>query len=349
MAVVYRNETSYCGPISMLKRLASGDLVLVFREALWRGFKTHGDPTTRTSFIRSSDNGETWHTHVTPDPAGGNGASVNQLSDGTLIVNNFRWLFVPFSDRDKVSHLPGYGEYEDLAMAGASGGVHITRSTDDGYTWRPAKRLEIAIAEVSTAGRVVELEDGSVLLPLNAPGLDGPSHGCLVMRSTDGGETWHSPAVVAGGNEGLDFAEMRLLPMPSGRVLASMRTRQANFYQSYSDDGGKTWAAAVETPVWCEGSSPFDMLLLRDGRVLATYGHRRPPFGVRACLSEDGGATWQTGGEVVLRDDGLDRDMGYPSSEQLEDGSILTVYYWHGEDQIRHLVSTRWTLDWRVP
>lgn len=137
--------------------------------------------------------------------------------------------------------------------------------------------------------------------------------------------------------------------MPSGRVLASMRTRQANFYQSYSDDGGKTWAAAVETPVWCEGSSPFDMLLLRDGRVLATYGHRRPPFGVRACLSEDGGATWQTGGEVVLRDDGLDRDMGYPSSEQLEDGSILTVYYWHGEDQIRHLVSTRWTLDWRVP
>jgi hypothetical protein len=85
--------------------------------------------------------------------------------------------------------------------------------------------------------------------------------------------------------------------------------------------------------------------MLQDGRVLATYGHRRPPFGVRACLSEDEGETWDVANEKVIRDDGLDRDMGYPSSEQLDDGSILTVYYWHEEDQIRHLVSSRWTLD----
>ena len=72
MTIVYRNETSYCGPISMLRKLDTGDLVVVFREALWTGGKPHQDPTTRTSFIRSTDDGETWHTLITPDPAGGN-------------------------------------------------------------------------------------------------------------------------------------------------------------------------------------------------------------------------------------------------------------------------------------
>ena len=76
-----------------------------------------------------------------------------------------------------------------------------------------------------------------------------------------------------------------------------------------------------------------------------SYGHRREPYGVRACLSEDGGDTWDLDNEVVLRDDGLGRDMGYPSSEQLEDGDILTVYYWHSEDEIRYLAGTRWNVD----
>ena len=89
----------------------------------------------------------------------------------------------------------------------------------------------------------------------------------------------------------------------------------------------------------------MDLLLLDDGRVLATYGHRREPFGVRACLSEDGGRTWDVDNEVVLRDDGLDRDMGYPSSVQLPSGSIFTTYYWHHEDQIRHIRSLKWSVD----
>ena len=62
-------------------------------------------------------------------------------------------------------------------------------------------------------------------------------------------------------------------------------------------------------------------------------------------MSEDEGRTWDMENEVVLRDDGFGRDVGYPSSEQLDDGSILTVYYWYGEDNIRHVESTRWALD----
>ena len=343
MALVYRNSTSFSGPISTITRLRSGDLVVAFREALWRGMSTHADPTTKTSLIRSSDNGETWHTQVTPDPAAGNGASVSQLSDGTLIVSNFRWAFAPLSQAEGYSRRPGFRRMDELGLAGWNEGAYTTRSRDDGYTWTPAARMFPASPGTSTAGKVVELDDGSLLAPMCNGASGAGSQGCWVAHSADRGDTWSFLAHVAKNRDGLGFTEMRLLPMPSGRLLASMRTQQANFYLSYSDDGGRSWVPPRDTEIWCHGSSPFDMLLLRDGRVLATYAHRRPPFGVRACVSEDSGQTWGVADETVLRDDGLDRDMGYPSSEQLNDGSVLTVYYWHGEDQIRYLESTRWS------
>ena len=220
-------------------------------------------------------------------------------------------------------------------------GVYTAMSRDSGYTWEPAKLL---MGRVGSAGRVVDLGDGAVLMPMDGK-LDEHARAEWVMRSTDGGDSWERHGIVTHETPGLSFSELRILSLGGGRVLAGMRTAEANFYVSHSEDGGATWSAPEETPIYCRGSSPFDLIMLADGRVLATYGHRREPYGVRACLSEDGGRTWDIGNEVVLRDDGLDRDMGYPSSVQLPDGSILTTYYWHHEDEIRHIRSTRWSVD----
>ena len=60
------------------------------------------------------------------------------------------------------------------------------------------------------------------------------------------------------------------------------------------------------------------------GCVVCVYGDRHEPYGQRAPVSRDG-LRW--GEEIILRDDGANRDLGYPSSVELEDGSILTVYY----------------------
>ena len=344
-STVYRNDHSYSGPISMLKKLNNGHVVLVFKEALRRGSVTHGDPTTRTSLIRSTDNGKTWHTQVTPDPAGGNGTAVNQFSDGTLLVNNFRWVFVPLSRKEELQHVGGYREIDQLGMATALGGIFTARSGDSGYTWEPPQKMETpGFESVSTAGRVLELADHTLLAPMNGKNSDDVSSRCWVMASTDGGFTWGMSGTLASMQGEVDFHELRMVVVSTGRILGLMRTA-GNFYQCHSDDGGKTWSATRETPIWCGGSSPADLLLLADGRVLCTYGHRRPPYGVRACLSEDGGQTWDLRQEIVLRDDGLGWDLGYPSSEQVDDRTILTVYYWHEKDQIRHLVGTRWSLD----
>lgn len=346
MTVVYRNENSYCGPISMLKHLAHGDLVLVFREALRREFASHCDPTTRTSLIRSNDGGRTWHSQVSPDPTGGNGTTINQFSDGTVMVSSFHWKFAPFSEKDTLKGMGGYLEHEPLQLACACEGVFTVSSQTDGYTWTaPQKIHPPGFKGWDSAGRVVELPDGSLLMPMNGEKPDDTHGRCWVMRSADRGMSWEFLGMVASDQGVRDFHELRILPLPSGRILAMMRTPDANFFQCHSDDGGKTWSALEETPIWCGGSSPGDLLLLRDRRVLCTYGHRRPPYGVRACLSEDEGRTWDITHEVVLRDDGLDRDMGYPSSEQLDDGTIITVYYWHEEDGIRYLAGSCWSAD----
>ena len=76
---------------------------------------------------------------------------------------------------------------------------------------------------------------------------------------------------------------------------------------------------------------------------LPDYGYRREPYGIRASFSYDQGRTWDIAHEVVLRTDGGGRDLGYPSSVELPDGSILSAYYFHTEsDTTRRIEATKW-------
>ena len=52
---------------------------------------------------------------------------------------------------------------------------------------------------------------------------------------------------------------------------------------------------------------------------------RRPPFGNQARISRDGGASWS--GPLTISADGAGGDLGYPSTVQLADGSLVTVWY----------------------
>ena len=346
--IVYRNGDSYCGPISMLVRLPDGEVLLTFREARWRekqgGRGMHFDPTTRTSLIRSGDRGTTWRSQVSPDPNGGNGTSIARLSNGELLASDFRWAFAVPEERHKLDGMYGQAFVERVGMYVALDGVYVARSRTDGYTWEPAVKVPgpEGWTRMSTAGAVIDLPDGDLLMPLTIRRDEGSQSHAMVLRSSDKGLTWGEPVCVTEGAEtDLDFGEMRLALCPSGRLLAMHRTRE-QYYRTVSTDGGRTWSETKDAGLWCGGSSPPDMLVLADGRLLLTRGYRREPFGVRCHLSEDEGDTWAR--EIVLRDDGLDRDVGYPSTVQFDDGGLLTVYYWHNEDFIRHLQRTSWEL-----
>jgi hypothetical protein len=60
-------------------------------------------------------------------------------------------------------------------------------------------------------------------------------------------------------------------------------------------------------------------------------------------VSTDDGATWTA--DLVIRDDGPDWDLGYPSSVELADGSSFTVYYQkHAAGEKCSLLWSRWRL-----
>jgi hypothetical protein len=92
--------------------------------------------------------------------------------------------------------------------------------------------------------------------------------------------------------------------------------------QSESTDGGQTWSVPQAIGVW---GLPSHLLRLRNGHLLMTYSHRRAPLGNQARLSRDNGRTWSE--PMVISSDGTSGDLGYPSTVELDDGSLLTVWY----------------------
>jgi Neuraminidase (sialidase) len=111
--------------------------------------------------------------------------------------------------------------------------------------------------------------------------------------------------------------------------------------QSESYDGGKTWSVLHQTPLF---GYPPHMLKLSNGNILAVYGVRKQPYSERACLSKDGGKTWDIKNEILLSQ-GPSGDLGYPASVELDDGSILTIYYQIDQPGEKTcLMGTRWKL-----
>jgi hypothetical protein len=195
------------------------------------------------------------------------------------------------------------------------------------------------------------LGNGTILVPLyDEHRRRGDQHDdrSWVFRSTDGGDTWRlilmgSDAATGWGNEAA------LVEAAAGRVLALLRQVPPGFLvESWSDDGGRTWSQPLRTDIW---GYPPHLLKLRDGRLLCSYGHRRQPLGVQAVLSTDGGRSWDVAHRAILRDDGETRegrelrDLGYPVSLELADGTIFTAYYMT-LGGVTHIAASRWTLPW---
>lgn len=350
--IIYKDEGAYsCFP--GLARRHNGELWAVFRyagafsvQAVRLGKYDHVDKGARIACSRSLDDGYTWSpiTILPPsDPeCGEQDCSITELRDGSLLINFFRWRVVPEAEKRRLLY-PAYHLY-DGSWADVEG-PWVIRSHDGGKSWEPPVRVDSSpLARAGTADAVLELPDGALLM-----GIYGAHHlsrvcASYAVRSTDGGRTWGNASLIAQDPaERISFEEPALTLTPAGHLIAVLRAGEPHNYQylytAFSYDGGQTWTELQQTPMW---GHPAHVMSLADGRLLCTYGYRRPPFGVRACLSEDNGRTWDIGHEIILRDDGTSRDVGYPTSVQLPDGTILTAYYIHGEDRVRHIAVTRW-------
>ena len=158
--------------------------------------------------------------------------------------------------------------------------------------------------------------------------------GAYALRSKDKGRTWQISTIANDPTGKLSYNETDLLLLSSGRILAIIRSSGgAHLYQSYSEDGGESWSQPAPTAI---SGQPGNLLQLKSGNILCVYrvigalGHDRGysgrPKGYRAVLSRDEGKTWEVENEKVIFDNTLPGLVGYPSSAQLDDGTIFTLY-----------------------
>jgi sialidase-1 len=338
-------------------------------KAALSGSHTHQDMDSSIQISHRSAGQSDWSPARTVWESSNDGLAVNDpaltvLSDGSLLLRYARWRLVPVGRRPDLGgavmrHFPRTGEVGRMAGNG------FLLSTDNGESWAPLASL-IEDDELSSAcsrSPVIETIDGAWLLPVYG-GYPTQVESAMLIRSWDKGKSWGDASQIAGRpwlntpyREGVSYNETSVIALDEVTLLAAVRadsgyvTDDTTFISeggvgdlcwTISRDAGFTWEGV--RPLGLFGQ-PADLCLLPDGRVLCTYGHRRPPYGIRAAICELQGDDLVPVAHITLRDDADSWDCGYPASVVNADGAVTSVYYLHnGGDGLRHVACSDWNL-----
>lgn len=390
-------KLAHCLNQANIRLLSNGELVCIYNE---ERFPYHHD-TGQTVLIRSRDGGQSWDQStrqvVLPftDLTGNWDCGIAELADGTLVVNLTMCAYFKRGVRPTQpswSAEPMTEEWGDWTWAYRLRnwiGTFVLKSHDSGQTWSPP--IPVNVLPLKHAGTRLGCwlqPDGSLLMGVygrirgyNEDG-EGETTRSALIRSDDGGDNWEYYSTLAYDSASiLDFEEPALLRLKDGRLICFLRTHTQpsgdarNLAMVVSDDGGFSWTPPKWTNIW---GYPPELIPLLDGRYLMIYGYRRPPYGVRGVISEDG-LTWDVKNEFVIRqggvpgesseeqpgstmidpvsgrmgrgmidwkNPGLFQHIGYPSATQLPDGTIVCVYHEWSDDArpLQYVRSIRFTL-----
>jgi len=130
----------------------------------------------------------------------------------------------------------------------------------------------------------------------------------------------HEPYAIE-AEDGTIICHIRVQPNPNSP------SPKFTIYQSESTDSGKTWTTPHQI-LEDTGGAPSHILKHSSGVLIATYGVRHELNAIKAMFSYDNGKTWMTD-YLIYDNNGVSSDIGYPASIELNDGSLLTVFYAH--------------------
>ncbi len=275
-------------------RLSDGRLICVF----YAGYGHVALPNEqlpkggRIVYCTSNDEGWTWSDAVTlyDGPDDDRDPSIVQLKNGKLICN-----FFSLRKTETGSGYTGLGSW-------------CVASDDLGKAWSAPRQIS---RNQYCSSPIRELANGRLILGLYTE--DGNNSQGSVTFSDDGGDTWQPEVLIGNGGIRLD-AETDLIELKDGTLYAAQRPQMS---YATSKDHGTSWT--ISEPMGFAGHCPYFLRTADDVIVLA---FRLPGTSLR--YSRDECRTWS---ENVV----IDELIGaYPSMVNLNDGSVLVVYYEEG-------------------
>lgn len=246
--------------------------------------------------------------------------------------------FTPFRDTR-----PGVPEAERFKAFGGTveSGIAAWKSAD-GYRWERMAAAPVMSRETVPYTGTFPARVGSGLKPYPfgsiVHGADGSlrtvvysvdekhanAEAAWLMASRDEGRSWQTSGKIA---DGINETVLRPLAGRGWLCVARISNRPApehgqELRQFRSSDDGKTWTD--EGLLTGFHKHPPNLIRLKDNRLVLTYGNRQNG-NIEARLSNDDGKSWG----APLRLFQASGDMGYPSTVQLSDGRLVTVFYAH--------------------
>jgi Neuraminidase (sialidase) len=306
----------------------------------------HIDPFGKVVLYESCDGGKTWSAPriIANGPLDDRDAGLVVTPAGTWLINYFTSL--AFASINTKETTPAHWkEVEDkltISTIKAEHGFFMMRSEDQGKTWS-----EKYLIPVNNVHGPIVLNDGSLFYCGR-----GLWNSCMTtatlaneivsLRSTDDGKTWEEISKYYSKEiEGHDFSkwhELHSIQTADGSIIAQIRHDNSTWQMS-SKDGGKTWENLHRV---C-GGFPSHLMKLADGRLLMSYGYRRENYGNRCRISSDNGQSWSE--PMILSGNAPSLDLGYPSTVQLSDGTLVTAWYeLRPELNVASLRVARWKL-----
>lgn len=139
------------------------------------------------------------------------------------------------------------------------------------------------------------------------------------------------------GTYPVEGCEPHSIVLPDGKIIVHIRVHNVDdgrrehtsiftLYQSESTDGGKTFSKPHPITDDMSCGAPAHLLRLSSGALVSVFGYRSQPYGVKVMVSTDDGATWSEP-FMIYDNNSIALDIGYPSSVELADGKILTIFY----------------------
>ncbi len=326
--------------------------------AAWSGARLkHICPFGKVLASRSADGGYTWGEPyvIQNTPLDDRDGGLCEIAPGKIMMSSFcagrkktewcfsHWLHYPRTTEERElieKQLATITDEDEARYLGPT----MTVSKDNGHTFSAPAHVPLT----SPHGPMIT-KNGDILHIGSLGSTEKGDPGIYVERLDEDCNVIGAPQLIMSPpDKDTLVCEPYAAEMPNDDILVAIRVQNKykvlyTVYLSRSTDGGKTFSEPQPTG-W--NGMPPHIFVTSKNEVIASYGVRLgEKIGIRARVSRDNGYTWSE--EIILRDDGLDWDLGYPTTAENKNGELVTVYYMRenkllNENRIRYTV---WTLD----